>query len=163
MFHSSKPANPPRKGGRPYVLILPAAIVVFAYVSTYLVLPNRGFWINDNGCKFIQMQEIIRSNYHTFSIPWPGEKLDPEFAFNSLPDPFGHVIDGRLFAQSSPVFALVSSFPNRLFGVHGLYVLPVLGGLVMLPAAWCLARELSRSPLTPPVAVLLVGLATPTA
>ena len=99
MFDSNESANPPRRVYRSYLLILPAAIVVTAYASTYLLLPNRGFWINDNGCKFIQVQGIIRSDYETFSIPWPGAELDPEFTFSPLRDPFGHVIDGRLYVQ----------------------------------------------------------------
>lgn len=153
--------DPAREARRRFGWILPAAFVALAYGLTYAWLPARGFWINDNGCKFIQMEGIIRSNYHSFSIPWPGQALDPDFQFNPLAPPFGHVVDGRLYAQYSPVFALVESVPYRWLGVHGLYVLPLLGGLVTIPAVWRLARQISRSALAPPLAVIVSALATP--
>ena len=99
MVDPNESANPPHNIHRPYLLILPAAIVVTAYSCTYLLLPNRGFWINDDGCKSIEVQGIIRSSYQSFSIPWPGAELDPAFAFSPLRDPFGHVVDGRLYVQ----------------------------------------------------------------
>ena len=36
------------------------------------------------------------------------------------------------------VFALLSSLPWRLLGAAGLYLLPLLGGLLLLPAVWSL-------------------------
>lgn len=142
-------------------LVLPAAIVLLLYAATFLLLPRTGVWINDNGCRFIQMLGLIRSGSAAYDIPWPGATLDPAFIYNPLPDPFGHVIDGKLYAQYSPLFALIASLFYRLLGDDGIYVLPFAGGILTLPAVWCLAGQLTESRLARATAVLLVGLATP--
>ncbi len=143
-----------------------SAVVLGAiYVATLLILPRDGFWINDNGCKFIQLQGLIKTGYKDFSIPWPGQSVDPAYTCNPLPPPFGHVIDGKLYATFSPVFPLLSSFFYRLLGNAGLYILPLLGGLLTLPAVWLLAGRLSAGSsarrLAQPLAVFVVGLCTP--
>jgi len=142
-------------------LALPAGIVLILYAATFLLLPGAGVWINDNGCRFIQMIGLIRSDYTAYDIPWPGAALDPTFTHNPLPDPFGHVIDGKLYAQYPPLFALISALFYRLLGDDGIYVLPLAGGLLTLPAIWCLVGRLTESSLARALAVLLVGLATP--
>ena len=141
------------------------AVVGAAYVLSFVLIPSNGFWINDNGCKFIQLQGMIRTGYKDFSIPWPGRDLDPSFSCNPLPQPFGHVVDGKLYGTYSPVFALISSVPYRVFGSIGLYVIPLLAGLLTLPGVWMLAGRLSSAPSArqsaQPLAICIVGLATP--
>lgn len=142
-----------------------AVLLGTIYLATFLILPRDGFWINDNGCKFIQLQGLINTGYGDFSIPWPGKNLDPSYTCNPLPEPFGHVIDGKLYGTFSPIFPLLSSFPYRLFGNTGLYLLPLLGGLLTLPAVWFLAGRLSPGPharrVAQPLAVLVTALGTP--
>lgn len=151
-----------RRQSRPLSsLALPAAVVLILYAATFLLLPSAGVWINDNGCRFIQMLGLARSGYAAYDVPWPGAALDPTFTHNPLPDPFGHVIDGKLYAQYSPIFALISALFYRLLGDDGIYVLPLAGGLLTLPAVWCLVGRLTDSPLARATAVLLLGLATP--
>ena len=92
-----------RRQSRPLSsLALPAAIVLIVYAATFLLLPSAGVWINDNGCRFIQMLGLAQSGYTAYDVPWPGVALDPTFTHNPLPDPFGHVIDGKLYAQYPP-------------------------------------------------------------
>jgi hypothetical protein len=135
------------------------------YSLAFSLLPGKGFWINDNGCKFVQLQGIIKSHYRDFSIPWPGRDRDPLFAYNPIPSPFGHVVQGRLYGTFSPVFPLLSSFPYRLLGFAGLYLIPLAGGLLTLPAVWRLTDILADDPaarrIAQPLAVFLVGLGTP--
>lgn len=143
-----------------------SAVVLGAiYIATFLVLPRDGFWINDNGCKYIQLQGLIKTGYRDFSIPWPGQSVDPSYTCNPLPSPFGHVVDGKLYGTFSPIFPLLSSFFYRLLGNTGLYILPLLGGLLTLPAVWSLAGRLSMGPsvkrIAQPLAVFVVGLCTP--
>ncbi|MGE4607231.1 MAG: hypothetical protein AAEJ52_10855 [Myxococcota bacterium] len=139
--------------------------VVVIYGVTLALLPADGFWINDNGSKFILLDSIIRSDYRDFSIDWPGAVLDPHFDYNPLPVPFGRVVGDRLFSSFSPFFPLVASFPYRAIGSTGLYVLPLLGGLLTLPAVWLLAGMLlpegrSRR-IAQPLAVGISALGTP--
>jgi len=147
------------------VAIAAFVVVGAAYVLSFVLIPSDGFWINDNGCKFIQLQGMIRTGYKDFSIPWPGQDVDPSFTCNPLPPPFGHVVDGKLYGTYSPVFALISSVPYRVFGCIGLYIIPLLAGLLTLPAAWILAGRLSSAaaarPVTRPLAICFVALGTP--
>jgi hypothetical protein len=140
---------------------VPFAVIALVYAVTLSVMPRDGFWIVDEGCRFIQTEGIIRNGYHDLSVPWPGQSLDPDLTFNPLPAPFGFVHDGKILSVFSYPFALVSTFPYRLFGTAGLYLLPLLGGLLTLPAVWLLARRLTTSRLAPPLAMLLVALCTP--
>jgi hypothetical protein len=148
-----------------WVQVLPIAVILAVYLATFHLLPHEGFWINDNGCKFIQLQGLIRTGYSDFSIPWPGNDLDPSFSYNPLPSPFGHVIDGRLYATFSPVFPLLSSVGYRVWGFAGLYILPFVGGLLTLPAVWSLTALLvATGParrLAQPLSILIVALCTP--
>ncbi|MGD2108716.1 MAG: glycosyltransferase family 39 protein [Phycisphaerae bacterium] len=145
--------------------IVAAALIVVVYVGAFLILPHRGFWINDNGCKFIQLQGLIENDYHRFTIPWPGQAVDASFEYNPLPSPFGHVVDGELYGAFSPVFPLSSSFPFRVFGPTGLYLLPVVAGLLTLPAVWLLVGRLSLASegraVARSLATLIVALGTP--
>ena len=140
---------------------VPVLVIVLAYLATILLLPREGFWINDNGCKFIQMEGMIRTHYTDFSIPWLGHSIDPMYDFRPLGDPFGHVVEGKLYASFSITFALISSLPYRLFGNWGLYLLPMLGGLLTLPAVWRLSGMLAGSRIGRPLALIVVALGTP--
>ncbi len=141
------------------------ALVAGVYVATLAYMPKDGFWIVDNGCKFVQMESILSSDYTDYSIDWPGAKIDPEFKYSPLISRFGHVIDGKLYGTFAPFFPLISTIPYRLWGMTGLYVMPLLGGLLTLAAVWKLAsilvgerRELG---MVPALAIVLVGLGTP--
>ena len=59
----------------------------------------------------------------------------------------------------SATFAVPSSFPYRLFGDPGLYLLPLAAGLLTLPAVWSLAGMLSGARVGR--AVPLASLGTP--
>lgn len=140
-------------------------LVASIYVATLSQLPKDGFWIVDNGCKFIQMQSIIRSDYADYSIDWPGAKIDPEYKYSPLISRFGHVIDGKLYGTFAPFFPLISTFPYRAWGMAGLYVIPLAGGLLTLAAVWKLASILAGGQrglrFSPALAIVLAGLATP--
>ena len=87
----------------------------------FACLAHVGFWINDNGLKFVQLQAIEASGYRDYSIPWPGQSIDPEFRLNPLQAPFGWNHEGRLYASYPPTFALLASLPHRVLGAPGLY------------------------------------------
>lgn len=138
-----------------------AALILLAYVGAFALLPQDGFWVCDDGAKFIQVQGLLRSHYHDYAVDWPGQACDPTFRCSPLHAPFGRVADGRLYVAFPPFFALISSFPFRFFGYAGLCVLPLAAGLATLWTVWRLAGRLEAPSGARPLAVLLVGLGTP--
>lgn len=133
--------------------------VMLAYAVTVGVMPAGGFWINDNGCKFIQMEGLVKGGYRDVSIPWPGRALDPACLFNPLPRPFGELHEGKLYGFYSHPFAFLSSVPYRLLGFRGIYVIPLVSAFFMLLGVRSLAGHLPGRPRT--LAVCIVGLCTP--
>lgn len=149
--------------------IVVVVVCGMVYALTVWFLPRGGFWINDCGLKFLQVQAMIAQGPWDPSIPWPGAALDPDFEYAPIQPPFAYVLNGKLFAQYPPVFAMLSTIPYRIFGLIGLYLLPLLGGLATLEAVRRLAGTLAledsgdssvKRP-TECLAVLIVGLATP--
>jgi hypothetical protein len=143
----------------------PLVLVAIAYAASLASMPWEGFWTNDNGLKFIQLHDLLASHYRSFSISWPGAELDPELRFAPIQRPFAFVSDGSLHASYSPIFALLSSPFFRALGFLGLYVLPLAGSLLTLPAVQRLAEMLVVDPALARragcLAVLLVAFGTP--
>ena len=122
----------------------PIALVASVYIACALWLPDGGFWINDNGLKFIQVEGLLRPGPTSFAIDWPGAAIDPSYRFGPITRGFRHVSDGEVYAAYSPFFALLSAVPFRAFGLIGLYLLPLLGGLLSL---WAVQQLASWGPL----------------
>ena len=144
------------------------ALIAVAYLLTLSMVERDGLWQSDNENKLLQVQAILHSGGHDFSLPWPGKALDPKFDYNPIPFPFSHVEDGKLYSVFSPVFALVSAVPYALLGQLGLYVLPLVASLVMLVGVGRLAHRISgagpvgaSSSAARHVAMVLAGLGSP--
>jgi hypothetical protein len=132
-----------------------------AYGIALLLLPKGGMWVNDNANKYLQTVAALRHGYAAIDLPWPGRGIDPGFRFSPVPPPFGIVQGGKLYSQYPPYFAIASSLPFRLFGEWGLYLLPFLGGLLLLAALPALGRLLGLTRPGRAAALLLAGLGTP--
>ncbi len=152
---------PDEQATRPWRRFGPYALAVVAYLCAFAALPHDGFWICDNGAKFMQIHSLIEADYSDLAISWAGKAIDPAFHYCPLPAPFGHVQDDHLYCVFPPVFAFASSLPYRLFGFIGLYLLPLVAGLATLPAVRRLAGLLDAPRAAQPLAVVLVALATP--
>lgn len=135
--------------------------VSVCYGAALCVLEKRGFWITDNANKFLQVQALANSGYTDFSIPWPGQIVDPDFVYNPLPYYFTRVEAGTLYSVFSPVFALISALFFVHLGHWGLYLVPVLSALAMLAGLAQLARLVGHRIAVGHVAVLTAGLCTP--
>lgn len=135
--------------------------VSVCYGAALCVLERRGFWITDNANKFLQVQALANSGYTDFSIPWPGQIVDPDFAYNPLPYYFTRVESGTLYSVFLPVFALISAFFFVHLGHWGLYLVPVLSALAMLAGLAQLARLVGHRIAVGHIAVLTAGLCTP--
>ena len=128
--------------------------IAICYFAVLCVLEKRGFWITDNANKFLQVQALANSRYTDFSIPWPGQIVDPDFVYNPLPYYFTRVESGKLYSVFSPVFALISALFFDYLGHWGLYLLPALSSLAMLAGLAQLARLISQRIAVGHVAVL---------
>ncbi len=140
---------------------MPIAAVAIVYAATLAMLPAGGLWIVDNGNKRIQAEALLASGFRDFSLPWPGLDLDPDLAFNPLPNAFSIVRDGRLYSVFSPVFPALSALPFRWFGDAGLCLLPLLASLALLVGVGRIAALGALPPPGRSLAILIAGLATP--
>lgn len=136
-------------------------LVAVVYVATLLVMPPDGFWVTDDANKFIQLQTILRSSDIDFSIPVPGRAVDPAFEFSPMWVPFSRVVDGKLYSVFSPFFSLVSLPFFKVFGYWGLYILPLVSGILLAAGMGVLARSLALSRPAQAGTVLVTGLCTP--
>lgn len=139
----------------------PIAAVALVYAATLAMLPPGGLWIVDNGNKRIQVEALLASGFRDFSLPWPGLDLDPELAFNPMPNSFSVVSAGRLYSVFSPVFPALSALPFRLFGDAGLCLLPLLSSIALLGFVGRIAELAELPPRGSALAILVAGLATP--
>ena len=139
----------------------PIAAVALVYAATLAMLPPGGLWIVDNGNKRIQVEALLASGFRDFSLPWPGRDLDPELAFNPLPNAFSVVSDGRLYSVFSPVFPALSALPFLVLGDAGLCLLPLLASLALLGFVGRIADLAELPTRVRAIAILAAGLATP--
>jgi hypothetical protein len=52
-------------------------VVVIIYLAVFSAMDSYGFWVVDDGLKFIQAKGIILNKFMDYSIPWPGVRVDP--------------------------------------------------------------------------------------
>ena len=65
--------SPPR-------IAIAVAAVGIVYLISLLHVGIGGFWIVDNGNKYLQTRAIAERG--EFTLAWPGRALDPDLAFN---------------------------------------------------------------------------------
>ncbi len=136
-------------------------LVLIIYILTLVITGTQGFWVADDSLKFIQLNAMIKSGYADFSLPWPGAMIDTGFSYNPIPKPFSIVVNHKLYPIFSPVFALVSTLPYKLFGFPGLYILPLIASFVMLIGVSRVVKILTPHIAAAHAAILLTGLCTP--
>ncbi len=144
--------------------ILAALAVLGIYAASLSILPRHVFWMPDEGAKYMELHSVHWAGDIRYEVPFPARRIDPGFEFLPHPELFPRpsiASDGSLYLafQTPVLFPLVSRVPLRLFGLTGIYVLPLVSG-------WCIAilsgALMSRiHPRWAPFAVLLVGVATP--
>ncbi|MEW6536822.1 MAG: hypothetical protein AB1454_14525 [Candidatus Auribacterota bacterium] len=144
-----------------HLLLLSICIIAIVYIFSFYILPPKGFWICDNGMKFLQMKAILSSNYKTFALSCPSRELIHSYKYCSFVHPFSVVKSGLIFGVFSATFSLLSTIPYALFGYYGLYIIPLFSTFLMLPALIGIARFLSKEQLVQSLCLLIVALCTP--
>lgn len=85
------------------VAILLPTILLFSYKT------NFDIFYADSGFMWIQIQDIIRSGFSTFSYFYSGKTFDPTGEFVPFTSPFLGSFDGKFFIDFPPYFPLLSS------------------------------------------------------
>jgi hypothetical protein len=143
--------------------ILAALAVLAVYAVSLGMLPKRVFWMPDEGAKFMEMCSVHATAPH-YEVPFPARRIDPGFEFLPQPELFPHpsiTPAGTVYLafQSPVLFPFLSGVSMRVFGLTGIYLLPLLCGWGVAVLSGALMLRLH--PRWAPCAVLLVGLATP--
>jgi len=142
-----------------YILIF--SLIFIVYVLSFIIMPKNAFFVSDNGCKFIQMKSLILSDYKDMAINAPGLSIVPSFKFCPFVLPFFVEINQKIYSVFSITFAFLSSFPYKIFGMAGLYIIPLISFFIMLPAIWLITGLLSEARIVRPISLLFAVFCTP--
>ena len=114
-----------------------------ALVAISALIPLWGMWVVDNGSRYLQMRAIGGADASGgFSIAYPAQPADPQFALHPSFDNTTFVREGRLYSQYPPSFAAVAAVARRVMGDAAMRVLPMVGALLLVAACRLLAGSL---------------------
>jgi hypothetical protein len=132
----------------------------------FLLLWGLGWWLNqsisifvgDTGVRFIQVRELIANQWQTLAINYPGRVIDPELLYVPYYVAYS-VVGNEIFFDITPFMPWLASWGYAAFGVPGMILVPVLGGVFTAVAIYRLA-QLSQLP-RPHLIMWLTVFATP--
>ncbi|MCB0190782.1 MAG: hypothetical protein KDJ65_02460 [Anaerolineae bacterium] len=137
--------------------------VSLLYTVVFFTLPKSVFWSPDEGAKFIQFHVSCGAENRLQPTPYQGRYLDPTYRFfPKAPYAFFYpqpLANGQIACHWPIWFPLISTLPFKLLGISGLYLIPLVSGLLSIFLAGILTHQLM--PGTGKLAILVVGLATP--
>jgi len=140
-------------------LLALACVAAIYGVLAFLVLPQDAFFSSDEGLKFIQLQNFTRKGWRDFTIDYPGRDLDPELSYVPINNPPPLIRDGKIFAVYPIFFPLLATPLYQHLHYTGLYLIPLLSGLLTLALSAYLVRLTGEDDHWP--VLLLIGLGTP--
>ena len=139
-----------------------SALLLAVYLVVLAQMPLDVFWHPDEGAKYISLQSVRWEGGLHYELPYGGERLDPERRFYPSNQIYpARRADGSVAFRWPILFPLITWPFEQVFGLPGIYILPLLSGwlVAVLAGLWTQLFV----PRAGPVAVLLVGLATPVA
>jgi len=135
------------------------AVVAVLYAGlAFVLLPKAAFFSSDEGLKFIQVQNFARKGIAGFSLDYPGRGLDPDLNYVPINNPPALIREGRVYAVYPIVFPLLAAPLYRILGYAGLYVIPLVSGLLTLVITCWLARLTGGSGTS---STIVLGLCSP--
>jgi hypothetical protein len=147
-------------------VLLASGFLATLYLAALMAMPPGVFYSPDEGTKYLQLLSIGWRGGLAYEIPYGGTALDPDYAF--YPTHCRHedlypvqAADGGVKLHWPIWFSLVTKPPVSLFGLRGLYLVPLLSGWLVALVSGRLACLYDRR--LAPAAILTVGLATPLA
>ena len=96
------------------------------------------FFSSDTGLRFRLVNALVNQNWQTFALEYPARLIDPQL--EHVPYYYSYlVINNHLFANLSPVLPFFSSHLYSLFGVIGLFLIPIGGAIATAIAIYKIA------------------------
>ncbi len=135
-----------------------ACVTATYVVLAFFVLPQDAFFSSDEGLKFIQLQNFLRNGHSGLTVEYPGRGLDPDLSYVPINNPPTLIRDGQLYAVYPVVFPLLATPLYRALSYAGLYVIPVVTGLLTLVITCWLARLTGGSGTS---STIVLGLCSP--
>lgn len=111
-----------------YAVISVILITTGLLLAAWYITSNLTFFTVDTGLRFVQVQEIIRQEWTTLAVDYPGRLYDP--ALQHTPFYYAYLlVDEQIFLNISPFLPFLAAFFYSHIGASGLLLLPVWGGV----------------------------------
>jgi hypothetical protein len=108
------------------ILVITAVLLLAAWRIT----ANLTFFTVDTGLRFIQVQEIIRQEWTTIAVDYPGRIYDSNLQHTPFYYSFS-LIDNQIFLSVTPFLPFMAAILFAQTGPIGLLLLPVAGGVLI--------------------------------
>ena len=142
---------------RSLLLALVCMGILYTFLA-FVALPQKAFFSSDEGLKFIQVQNLLRKGWSDFTLDYPGRELDPDLRYVPINNPPPLTRDGRMYAVYPVLFPLLATPLFSHLGYAGLYLIPLVSGLLTLVVTSRLARVAGTEGV---LSVVILGLCTP--
>lgn len=100
-------------------------LVLIIALLLVFILPDDGFYADDNGIRSIQVQSLILHNFNDFSLVYPSKDIDPDFNWIDASIKLS-VYDNQLYSIYPPLFPLLAAFLYVYVGNKAFFLLPML-------------------------------------
>ncbi|HEX3010059.1 MAG TPA: hypothetical protein VHO90_20825 [Bacteroidales bacterium] len=143
-------------------LQLIACLAFILYFGLALIKPSGIFWSLDEGGKWIYLENVLRTGNPSAALIYPGRELDS--TLGNVPIFFSLREGDQIYSWWPIGFPLITLPFYKLMGWGGLYLLPALGGAVIVLLSGLIVKMLNgQSCWAADTAAALVALATPVA
>ncbi|MBZ0266381.1 hypothetical protein K8I28_17120 [bacterium] len=161
MAHSDKKSS----GAVRTIWIALFYLLTLGFLLAGFYLPDKdGFWGMDGGMKALAAASVAEDGDITYTLPNPGEELDPSGKFLPYGFPFARFLESenRWISVYSPIYLVVGSLFWKFGGEQGMRLLSLLGTLLAAFAAYRICGQFRRktvkvneSILNAPVVIIL--------
>lgn len=134
---------------KPLFLALVSLLTFIVYIFiAWFYLDSHGLWSPDEGAKLLQLVSLRFVNgKFAYDIVYWGKQIDPQLQY-VLSNPSRdllRIIDGKIFFDRFPIFPLLTLVFYQVLGMKGLYVLPAIGGALIIFFSLLLIRPSNRN------------------
>ncbi len=134
-------------------------ITTFFNLLIYLN-PFYGIYSTDFGLMMIQVEDIIKSNFSTFSIQYPSINLDPNFEFYPFTKPFLGKVGNFFYIDFPPFYPLLIAIVKNFFGKFSFTVYSSISSFFNLILIYIFLKKLLIKNLYIHIALVLYSFCT---
>jgi len=114
-------------------------LTIFLYVLSLYFMSTELFFSNDNGLRYLQIQELAHNQRQSFSVSYPARYLAPELEYTPFYYAYA-VIEEEIYFSISAFLPLITSWFYPALELFALPIFPVLGGVLIAAAIFSLGR-----------------------